>query len=248
MLLPDRCNGVGCSGGGIFKGNVETSIQPSFRFHSHFCLQGPVDFSLTRLTHTLPSSSCLAKLGCILALSCPWSEGDVSVVRSHGVQKGRWVGWRGDNRGMFKGNTKTGIQLGVSRFPSSCPGDTNPSDTIPLLQQCMFEFWNWLIKLVKQTILFSQKRKQEESRENHTSTLLLSSSSPLSPGVDILCSVSMQSGHAEPWACRAGCLGWDQIGTGGVASCKLEEALPDNDQCLHWTFAKGDDAGTWDAF
>lgn len=59
----------------------------------------------------------------------------------------------------------------------------------------------------------------------------MSSVSPVSLGVEVLlmqCSVLLRK-----WACRGGCLGWDQIGTGGVASCKLEEALPDNDPCLH---------------
>lgn len=35
------------------------------------------------------------------------------------------------------------------------------------------------------------------------------------------------------WVWGGGCFGWNWRGTGGTTSCKLEEALPDYDHCLH---------------
>lgn len=35
------------------------------------------------------------------------------------------------------------------------------------------------------------------------------------------------------WDWGGGCFGWNWRGTGGTTSCKLEEALPDYDHCLH---------------
>lgn len=92
------------------------------------------------------------------------------------------------------------------------------SHNFPLLGKSRYTFkvsWNVVVELfckTKQYGTLKKGRKIQGKQCKHAAVFL---------GSNV--SLTLKKAH------RVGCLGWNQTGTGGPASCKLEEAFPDHE-------------------